>query len=74
MSAVATGLPLISESKDVEHEQHFLFSCPAYSDLRQYANLFLQAFSASDFFPIVNQMHVVVFSECFSRRIFIIST
>ena len=38
-------------SKDVEDEQHFLFSCPAYSDVRQeYASLFQHAFSVSDFF------------------------
>ena len=38
-------------SEDMEGE-HFLFSCPAYSDVRQnYASLFQQAFSVSDFFP-----------------------
>ena len=38
-------------SKDMEDEQHFLCSCPAYSDVRQkYANLFRQAFSVSDVF------------------------
>ena len=51
-------------SKDVEDEQHFLFSCPAYSDVRQkYASLFQQAFSVSNFFTNSNQMHVVVLSE-----------
>ena len=38
-------------SKDVEVEQHFLFSCPAYNDVRQnYASLLQQAFSVSDCF------------------------
>ena len=38
-------------SKDMEAE-HFLFSCPAYSDVRQNcASLFQQAFSVSDFSP-----------------------
>ena len=40
-------------SRDVEDEQHFLFSCPAYSDARQKhagASLFQQAFIVSDFF------------------------
>ena len=38
-------------SKDVEDEQHFLFGCPAYSDIRQkYASQFQHAFSVSDFF------------------------
>ena len=33
-------------SRDVEDEQHFLFSCPAYSDVRQkHASLFQQAFT-----------------------------
>ena len=51
-------------SKDVEDEQHFLFSCPAYSDVRQkYASLFQQAFSVSNFFSNSNQMQVVVPSE-----------
>ena len=37
-------------SRDVEDEQHFLFSCPAYSDVRQkHASLFQQAFTVSDF-------------------------
>ena len=36
-------------SKDVEDEQHFLLSCPAYSDIRQkHASLFQQAFSVSE--------------------------
>ena len=35
-------------SKDVEDEQHFFFSCPAYSD--KYASLFQQAFSVSDLY------------------------
>ena len=47
--------------QDMEDEQHFLFSCPAYSDIRQqYASLFQQAFSVS---LTLNQMHVVVFSK-----------
>ena len=51
-------------SRDVEDEQHFLFSCPAYSDVRQkHASLFQQAFTVSDFSLTLNQMHVVVFSE-----------
>ena len=38
-------------SQDVEDEQHFLFSCPAYSDVRQkYASLFQQAISVSHIF------------------------
>ena len=38
-------------SRDVEDEQHFLFSCPAYSDVGQkHASLFQQAFTVSDFF------------------------
>ena len=39
-------------SKDVEDEQHFLFSCSADSGVRQkhaYASLFQQAFSVSGF-------------------------
>ena len=48
-------------SQDV---QHLLFSCPAYSDVRQeYAILFQQAFSVSDLFTNSEPMHVVVFSE-----------
>ena len=38
-------------SQDVEDEQHFLFSCAAYRDVRQkYASLFQQAFFVSDSF------------------------
>ena len=45
--------------EDVEDEQHFLFSCPAYSDdVRQkYASLLQQAFSVSDFLT----HHLVLF-------------
>ena len=50
-------------SQDVEDE-HFLFSCPAYSDVtRKYSILFQQAFSVSDFLSTLSQTHVVVFSE-----------
>ena len=35
----------------MEDEQHFLCSCPAYSDVRQkHASLFQQALTVSDFF------------------------
>ncbi len=38
-------------SEDVEDEQHFLFACPVYNDIRtKYASLLQQAFSVSDFF------------------------
>ena len=48
---VRTGCVKFHSPKDVEHEQHFLFSCPAYSDARQkYTNLFQQTFSVSDSF------------------------
>ena len=65
-------------SKDVEdaYEQHFLFSCPAYSDVRQkYANLFQPAFSMSDFFTNSEPNACGGFlRECFSRRKSIAST
>ena len=50
-----------------------IFSCPAYSDVRQkHASLFQQAFSVSDLFTkllgqTLNQMHVVFFSESVFR-------
>ena len=51
-------------SRDVEDEQHFLFSCPAYSDVEQkHASLFQQALLSQTFSLTLNQMHVVVFSE-----------
>ena len=51
-------------SEDVEDEQHFLFTCPAYRDVRQkYVSLFQQGFSVSTFFTNSEPMHVVVFSE-----------
>ena len=51
-------------SKNVKDEQHFLFSCPAYNDVRQkHASLFQQAFSVSDFSLTLNQIHVVGFIE-----------
>ena len=52
-------------SRDVEDEQHFLFSCPAYSDVRQkHASLFQQALNllSQTFSLTLNQMRVVVFS------------
>ena len=40
-----------NSSQDVEDEQRFLFSCPAYSDVTQkHASPFQQAFSVSDLF------------------------
>ena len=56
-------------SRDVEDEQHFLFSCAAYSDVRQkYANLFQQAFSVSDSFTN-SELNACggLLSECFLR-------
>ena len=46
-----TGCVVCHSSRDVEDEQHFLFHCPAYSDVKQkHASLFRQAFTVSDFF------------------------
>ena len=63
-------------SKDVEDDQLFLFSCPAYSDVRQkHASLFQQAFSVSDFFTYSEPNACGGFlRECFSRRNSIAST
>ena len=63
-------------SKDVEDEQHFLFGCPAYSDIRQkYASLFQQAFSVSDLFTNSEPNACGgLLKECFSRRKSIVST
>ena len=63
-------------SREVEDEQHFLFSCPAYSDVRQnHASLFQQAFTVSDFFTNSEQNACGGFlRECFSLRKSIVST
>ena len=63
-------------SRDVEDEQHFLFSCPAYSDVRQkHASLFQQAFTVSDFFHNSEPNACGGFlRECFSLRKSIVST
>ena len=62
-------------SKDVEDEQHFLFSCPAYSDVGQkHASLFQQAFSVSDFFTSSEPNTCGGFQRVFSRRVSIVST
>ena len=55
-------------SKDVEDEQHFSFSCPAYSDVRQkHASLSQQAFSVSVFFAKSGPNACGCFlRECFS--------
>ena len=51
-------------SKDVEDEQHFLFSCPAYSELDKACQaFFIRPFLSQTFAVTLNQMHVVVFSE-----------
>ena len=63
-------------SKDVEDEQHFLSSYPAYSDVRQkHASLFQQAFSVSDFLTDSepNACNGLL-RESFSRRKPIVST
>ncbi|KAL3154701.1 hypothetical protein ABBQ38_011250 [Trebouxia sp. C0009 RCD-2024] len=57
-------------NQDVEDEQHFLFHCPAYSDIRrQYAAMFQQAFTAPD---LITQSEPNALSgflrECFSCR------
>ncbi|KAL3146185.1 hypothetical protein ABBQ32_14176 [Trebouxia sp. C0010 RCD-2024] len=56
--------------QDVEDEQHFLFHCPAYSDIRRkYAAMFQQAFTAPD---LITQTEPNVLGgflrECFSCR------
>ena len=63
-------------SRDVEDEQHFLFSCPAYSDVRQkHASLFQQAFTVSDFFTNSEPNACGGFlRECFSLGKSIVST
>ena len=63
-------------SRDVEDEQHFLFSCPAYSDVRQkHTSLFQQAFTVSDFFTNSEPNACGGFlRECFSLRKSIVST
>ncbi len=44
-----TGCVRFVTNQDVEDEQHFLFHCPAYSDIRRkYATMFQQAFTAPD--------------------------
>ena len=51
----------------MEDEQHFLFSCLAYNDVRQKdASLFQHAFSVSDFFTNPNACGGFL-RECFSR-------
>ena len=62
-------------SRGVEDEQHFLFSCPAYSDVRQkHASLFQQAFTVSDFFTNSEPNACGGFlRECFSFRKSIVS-
>ena len=63
-------------SRDVEDELHFLFSCPAYSDVRQkHASLFQQAFTVSDFFTNSEPNACGGFlRECFSLEKSIVST
>ena len=51
-------------SRDVEDEQHFLFSCPAYRMLDKSMPVFFSRPLLSQTFSLtLNQMHVVVFSE-----------
>ena len=61
-----------------QDEQHFLFSCPAYSDVRQkYASLFQQAFYVSDFYTNYKSEPNACggfLRDCFSRRKSIVST
>ena len=63
-------------SRDVEDEQHFLFSCPAYSDVRQkHASLFQQASTVSDIFTNSEPNACGGFlREYFSLRKYIVST
>ena len=61
-------------SEDVEDEQHFLFSCPADSDVRQkYASIFQQAFSVSVFFTNSEpNVRGGILRECCSRQKYIV--
>ena len=60
----------------MEDEQHFLYSCTAYSGVRQkYASLVQQAFSVSDFFTNSEPNACGGFlRECFPYRKSIVST
>ena len=54
----------------MEDEQHFLFSCPAYNDVRQnYASLFQQAFSVSDFCTNFASDLVFAFGNAFAAAV-----
>ena len=63
-------------SRDVEDEQHILFRCPAYSDVRQkHASPFQQAFTVLDFFTNSEPNACGGFlTECFPLRKSIAST
>ena len=64
-----TGCARFASSKDVEDEQHFLFSYPAYRDVRlTYASLLQQAFSVSDFFTNSDPNACGFLRKCFSRK------